>query len=106
MDVKHLIVVLVRVAGRPFLDRAQFDALVNARGVKRIAVHVKRELLPVPRSVGLGRGGPMTCVRRPVSSLSRIGSNGSLGNATGSFIGSGSPATTTSASSPVGNGWP
>jgi hypothetical protein len=43
-------------------------------------------------------------VRRPVISLSRIVSSGDLGSSAGSFIGSGSPATTTRASGPVGDG--
>jgi len=45
-------------------------------------------------------------LRAAVISLSRIGSSGGLGSATGSVIGSGSPATTTRASGPVGESWP
>src|SRR5262249_39113657 len=45
-----------------------------------------------------------TTARRPVISLSRIVSSGGLGSAAGSFIGSGSPATTTRARGPVGDG--
>ena len=104
VDVEHMVVVLVGVADRPFLHRAQPHPLVDARGIEDLAVHGEGVFLPVARDIVLRRGGPRTTVRRPVISLSPIVSSGGLGSADGSFIGSGLPPTTTRASGPVGDG--
>ena len=58
VDVEHMVVVLVGVADRPFLHRAQLHALVDARGVEDLAVHSEGEFLPVARGIVLRRGGP------------------------------------------------
>ncbi len=75
-------------------------------GSKTLPSTVKVYSCQCPATLFCGSVAPKTSVRRPVISLSRIGSSGGLGSAAGSFIGSGSPATTTRASGPVGDGWP
>ena len=73
-------------------------------GSKILPSTVKVNSCQWPAASFCGEVAPRTSVRRPVISLSRIVSSGGFGSAAGSVIGSGSPATTTRASGPVGDG--
>ena len=57
VDVEHMVVVLVGVADRPFLHRAQPYPLVDARGIEDLAIHGEDEFLPVAGDIVLRRGG-------------------------------------------------
>jgi hypothetical protein len=50
VNVEDMVVVLVRVADRPFLYRPQPHPLVDARGIGDLAVHGEGEFLPVARA--------------------------------------------------------
>src|SRR3984893_4448252 len=58
VDVEHMVVVLVGVADRPFLARAQPHPLVDARRIEDLAVGGEGVLLPVPGDVVLRLRGP------------------------------------------------
>ena len=73
-------------------------------GSKILPSTVKAYSCQCPATLFCGSVAPKTSVRRPVISLSRIASSGGFGSAAGSFIDSGSPATTTRANGPVGDG--
>jgi hypothetical protein len=104
VDVKHMVVVLVGVTDRPFLHRAQPHALVDARGIEDLAVDRECVFLPVSGDVVLRFGGPED-KRAPACNLV-VADRLQRWLGPGSFIGSGSPATTTRASGPCGEGWP
>ena len=104
VDVEGMVVAAIVVADRPFLHRTQPHPLVDARRVEGLAIDREREFLPQGVGVVSRRiTDRLQDQRAPaVISLSRIVSSGGLGRAAGSFIGRGSPATTTRASGPVG----
>ena len=54
MDVERVVVVLVLVHERPFLDGAQLHAMVDAARIELLAVDQESELAPVAGCVVLG----------------------------------------------------
>ena len=55
MDVKDVVVMLMRVDDRPFLDRTELDALIDATGIELLAVDEEAEFLPMAASKVEGR---------------------------------------------------
>jgi len=97
-----MVVVLVGVADVHSSTAPSRTRWSMRAGSKILPSTVKVNSCQWPATSFSGEVAPRTRVRRPVISLSRIVSSGALGNAAGSAIGSGSPATTTRASGPVG----